>query len=88
MKGSVELKNGKIRQFLTKLNLVKGPKTRVKNPIMSFAKGLNSVPGLVATFLISPVVLGWIIPGVTYANTRRIHENRAKEKEAKMNASV
>jgi uncharacterized membrane protein YciS (DUF1049 family) len=55
---------------------------------MSFAKGLNSVPGLVATFLISPVVLGWIIPGVTYANTRRIHENRAKEKEAKMNASV
>lgn len=88
MKGSVELKNGKIRQFLTKLNLAKGPKTRVKNPIMSFAKGLNSVPGLVATFLISPVVLGWIIPGVTYANTRRIHENRAKEKEAKMNASV
>lgn len=88
MKGTIEVKDGKIRQFLQKLNLAKGPKTKVKNPIMSFAKGLNSVPGLVATFLISPIVLGWLIPGLTYANTRRIHEKQAAEKEAKMNTNA
>ncbi len=86
MKGSTEIKDGKIRQILKKLNLAKSTKTITKNPILSFAKGLNSVPGLVATFLISPFVLGWLIPRATYANTRRIHENNVKEKEAKINA--
>ena len=88
MKGSIEVKNGKLRQLLTKVGVTKGPKTRLKNPIMSFAKGLNSIPGLVATFLISPFVLGWLIPRATYANTRRIHEKQAQEKEARMSASV
>lgn len=88
MKGSTEVKDGKFRQFLKKIKLTKGPKTAVKNPILSFAKGLNSVPGLIATFLISPFVLGWLIPRATYANTRRIHEKRAKEAENKVNATA
>ena len=88
MKGSTEIKDGKFRQFLKNLKIVNGPKTITKNPILSFAKGLNSVPGLVATFLISPFVLGWLIPGLTYANTRRIHANKAKENEAKVNANA
>lgn len=88
MKGTTEVKNGKIRQFLTKVKLAKGPKVVTKNPILSLARGLNSVPGLIATFAISPAILGWIIPRATYANTRRIHENRAKEKEAKMNKAI
>ena len=88
MKGSTEVKNGKIRQFLTKLNLVKGPKKITKNPILAFAKGLNSVPGLIATFLISPFILGWLIPRATYANTRRIHEKQAEAREAKINTAA
>ena len=34
-------------------------------------------------FLISPFVLGWFIPRLTYANTRRIHEKQDREREAK-----
>ena len=50
------------------------------NKILSFARGLNSVPGIVTTFLISPYVLGWFIPRLTYANTRRLHEKAAQER--------
>ena len=54
-----------------------------KNKILSFARGLNSIPGLIATFFISPYILGWAIPQLTYANTRRIHEKAEKERQAK-----
>lgn len=49
-----------------------------KSKLLALAKGLNSAPALLATFVISPILLGWIIPGITYANTRRIHEKREK----------
>ena len=51
------------------------------NKIATFARGLNSLPGLITTFLISPYLLGWFIPRLTYENTRRIHEKQDREKE-------
>ena len=53
------------------------------NKIASFARGLNSMPGLLTTFFISPYLLGWFIPRLTYKNTRRIHEKQDKERKAK-----
>ena len=85
MRGS-EIKDGAVRNLLKKIGFFKKAKPRFRKEILSFARGLNSIPGLIATFLISPYILGWLIPRATYANTRRIHENRAKEKEAKLNA--
>ena len=71
-----------IDEMITKAmrgNITK-PKT---NKILSFARGLNSIPGVITTFLISPYLLGWFIPRLTYANTRRIHEKNEQEKQAK-----
>ncbi len=52
-----------------------------KNKIATFARGLNSVPALLTTFIISPYILGWAIPRLTYRNTRRIHEKEDRERE-------
>ena len=41
------------------------------------------MPGLLTTFFISPYLLGWFIPRLTYKNTRRIHEKQDREREAK-----
>ena len=68
--------------------LMKGTDLKKGNKILSFARGLNSVPAVIATFLISPVILGWLIPRLTYENTKRIHAKRAKEKEAKINTAA
>lgn len=69
--------------------LMRGTEGKMKgNKIASIARGLNSLPGAITTFLISPVILGWIIPRLTYANTRRIHakhEKEANEKKAQTN---
>ena len=54
-----------------------------KSKITSFARGLNSVPGLLTTFFISPYILGWFIPRLTYKNTRRIHEKEDRERALK-----
>ena len=43
-----------------------------KNKILSFAKGLNSMPAVITTFLISPFLLGWII------NIRKYKKNSRK----------
>ena len=53
------------------------------NKILGFARGLNSVPGVITTFLISPYLLGWFIPRLTYANTRRLHEKAEQERQEK-----
>ena len=52
------------------------------NKIMSFARGLNSIPAMLVTFLISPYVLGWFIPKLTYANTRRRQEKALQQNDA------
>ncbi len=51
--------------------------------ITAIARGLNSVPGLLTTFFISPYILGWFIPRLTYKNTRRIHAKEDRERELK-----
>ena len=44
-----------------------------KSSISKMARGLNSVPGFISTVLISPILLGWLIPKLTYHNTRKKH---------------
>lgn len=63
--------------------LMKGGNQPKANKILGFARGLNSIPGVITTFLISPYLLGWFIPRLTYANTRRLHEKAEKEKQEK-----
>jgi len=56
-----------------------------KSKITSVARGLNSVPGILATVFISPYILGWIIPRFTYQNTRRIHAKEDQERDQQNN---
>ncbi len=81
--GSIEKKN--LDEMITKLMKGSSPKT---NKILGFARGLNSVPGIITTFLISPYLLGWFIPRLTYANTRRLHEKAEQEKTQKINTAA
>lgn len=86
-------KNKKIISIVEKLDksnadelikkLMKAAGNAKSNKIATFARGLTSVPGLLTTFFISPYLLGWFIPRLTYANTRRIHEKQDKEREIK-----
>ena len=85
-------KNKKITEFFEKLNskkaddiiktLMKNAPKAKNNKITAFARGLNSIPGVLTTFFISPYILGWFIPRLTYKNTRRIHEKQDREREA------
>jgi len=63
--------------------LMKGTLGDKKNGILKHAKGLNSIPAFLVTFLISPYLLGWFIPRLTYANTRRMHEKAEEERQVK-----
>ena len=62
--------------------LMKGASKGGNSKITAIARGLNSVPGLLTTLFISPYILGWFIPRLTYWNTRRIHANEDREREA------
>ena len=62
-------------------NLMKTTGKMKSNKIATFARGLTSVPGVITTFFISPYILGWFIPRLTYKNTRRIHEKQDRERE-------
>ena len=89
-------KNKKIIEFFEKNNLLDNTiKTLMQgtgrpgtNKIAAFARGLNSVPGLLTTFFISPYILGWLIPRLTYANTRRIHAKQDEEHAQQLRASA
>ena len=63
--------------------LMKGAGDIKKNKIASVARGFNSMPGLISTFVISPVLLGVLIPKLTYFNTKKAHMKMAAEKENK-----
>ena len=84
-------KNKKIISFVEKFNksdeiIAKVMKSAGKgrgNKIAAFARGLNSMPGLLTTFFISPYLLGWFIPRLTYKNTNRIHEKQYRERAMK-----
>ena len=45
-----------------------------QSSITKMARGLNSVPGFIVTVVISPIILGVLIPLLTYSNTRKSHE--------------
>lgn len=66
-----------INDLITKL--MKGASKGGNSKITAMARGLNSLPGLITTLFISPYILGWFIPRLTYWNTRRIHEKEDKE---------
>lgn len=68
--------------------LMKAVDNANSNRITTFARGLNSVPGLLTTICISPYLLGWVIPRLTYKNTRRIHEKQDREREARKLAKL
>lgn len=59
--------------------LMKGSGSIKNNKIAQVARGLNSMPGLISTFIISPVLLGVLIPKLTYYNTRKAHERMAQD---------
>ncbi len=55
-----------------------------KGAIVKMARGFNSIPGFLVTVIISPIILGVIIPMITYANTRKTHakmENAKKDNQ-------
>lgn len=77
-------KNKKIIEFFDKQNLpdevisklMKGSGNIKNNQIAKFARGLNSLPGVISTFIISPIMLGILIPKLTYYNTRQYHAKK------------
>lgn len=94
---SKQEKNKQITEFIKKLDgdadklitkVMKNAKNPSSNKILSYARGLNSAPAAIITFFVSPYLLGWFIPRLTYANTRRIHEKREKETKQKINSTV
>jgi len=77
-------KNKKIISFFEKLEDNKSTKELIKklmndngignkSSISKVARGLSSVPGFLSTVVISPILLGWFIPRLTYSNTRKKH---------------
>ena len=63
--------NTNTKDLITKLMNDKGLGN--KSSISKMARGLSSVPGFLSTVLISPILLGWFIPRLTYHNTRKKH---------------
>lgn len=67
-------------EVITKL--MKGSDKAKRSTIAQVARGLNSLPGAISTFIISPILLGVLIPMLTYHNTRKAHEKMQKENVA------
>ncbi|MBR2431264.1 hypothetical protein IKB17_07380 [bacterium] len=59
--------------------LMKGSGSAKNNGILQKVRGLNSLPVFISTFVISPILLGVLIPKLTYFNTRKTHEKMAQE---------
>lgn len=75
-------KNAKIIELLKGIDSVDKIKNLMmdsKNSIAKSAKGLNAIPAFISTFIISPVLLGVIIPKITYKNTQKAHEKMLEE---------
>ena len=56
--------------------LMKGSGEIKHNKIATMARGLNSLPGFISTVFISPVILGILIPKLTYSNTRKANAKK------------
>lgn len=87
-------KNKKIIEFFERIDeadphvkegiskLMKGSGNIKHNKIAKMARGLNSLPGFISTVFISPVLLGILIPMLTYHNTRKANAKKMAEKQA------
>ena len=62
--------------------LMKGSGNIKHNKIAKMARGLNSLPGFISTVFISPVLLGILIPMLTYHNNRKANAKKMAEKQA------
>lgn len=62
--------------------LMKGSGNIKHNKVAKMARGLNSLPGFISTVFISPVLLGILIPMLTYHNTRKANAKKMAEKQA------
>ena len=69
-----------LNKSIKKMMQGNGLKTK-GNKLLTYAKGLNSMPEAIAMVLITPILLGWFIPTITYANTRRIHAKKDRESQ-------
>lgn len=49
------------------------------NKIAKMARGLNSLPGFISTVIISPILLGVLIPMLTYHNTRKANAKKLQQ---------
>ena len=70
---NLDIKDSKAKNEIIS-KVMQGSGNIKNNKIAQFARGLNSIPGAVSTFLISPILLGVLIPMLTYHNTRKAHE--------------
>ncbi len=59
-----------------------------QSSISKIARGLSSVPGFISTVIISPIILGWFIPRLTYINTRKAHAKMELGNNFKANKST
>ena len=72
------MKDGQMTdELITKL--MKDSGNIKQSTITRLARGLNSVPGFIVTVLISPIILGWFIPRLTYSMTQKTHEKMIRE---------
>lgn len=75
-----------IDEMITKF-MKKAPKGG-NNKVTAVARGLISIPGLLTTVFVSPYILGWCIPRLTYKNTLRIHEKEERERQKRQLKNV
>ena len=81
-------KNDKIRKHFESLSddiiakIMKGSGEIKHNKIAKIARGLNSLPGFISTVVISPILLGALIPMLTYHNTRKANAKKLKEMQS------
>ena len=78
-------KNKKITELFDNLSdetikkIMKGSGEIKHNKIAKMARGLNSLPGFISTVVISPILLGALIPMLTYHNTRKANAKKLQQ---------
>ena len=65
---------------IAKLLTDKKPNKSGMNKMLSKARNLNSLPGLISTAVLSPIILGVVIPKLTYWLTKKSHEEEQRKK--------
>ena len=63
---------------------MKGTGDITQNKIVQVARNMNSRPGFISTVLISPILLGVLLPKLTYYFTRKTNEKVISEQNKKI----